>query len=111
MFLILSVVLRPAVVLDGQRFSNGTRPDLHCRMRCRYTAPATVRARANQVADAAQGRHDGVPVAAQYFGGAGQHYAERHGTARETFAAIAVKAHARSPAGTSGSSASRTDDR
>ena len=44
------------------------------------------------IAERAQGRHEGVPVAAQYFGGAGQHYADRHGTSRETFAAIAVKA-------------------
>jgi sterol carrier protein 2 len=45
-----------------------------------------------EVAEQAQGRHEGVPIAAQYFGGAGQHYADRHGTRRETFAAIAVKA-------------------
>ncbi len=44
------------------------------------------------VAEQAQGHHAGVPVAAQYFGGAGQHYANRCGTAPETFAAISVKA-------------------
>jgi sterol carrier protein 2 len=43
------------------------------------------------VAEQAQGAHDGVPVAAQYFGGAGQAYADRHGTRRETFAQISVK--------------------
>ena len=42
--------------------------------------------------DALQGTADGVPMAAQFFGGAGQAYAERFGTAPETFAAIAVKA-------------------
>jgi acetyl-CoA acyltransferase len=35
---------------------------------------------------------DGVPMAAQFFGGAGQAYADRWGTKPETFAAIAVKA-------------------
>jgi sterol carrier protein 2 len=34
----------------------------------------------------------GVPMAAQFFGGAGQAYADRWGTKPETFAAIAVKA-------------------
>ncbi|WP_396449639.1 lipid-transfer protein [Actinomadura sp.] len=33
-----------------------------------------------------------APVAAQYFGGAGQAYADAHGTAPETFAKISVKA-------------------
>lgn len=33
-----------------------------------------------------------APMAARYFGGAGAAYAERHGTAPETFARIAVKA-------------------
>lgn len=50
-----------------------------------------------EVAEQAQGAHDGVPVAAQYFGGAGQAYADRYGTSRETFARISVKSreHAR----------------
>ncbi len=49
------------------------------------------------VAEEAQGTHEGVPAAAQYFGGAGQDYAARHGTSRETFAQISVKSrrHAR----------------
>lgn len=34
---------------------------------------------------------EGVPMAAQMFGGAGRQYAERHGTKPETFAAISVK--------------------
>lgn len=44
------------------------------------------------VAEKAQGAHVGVPVAAQLFGGAGQHYADRYDTAPETFAKISVKA-------------------
>lgn len=49
-------------------------------------------ARFDQVVDSAYGPSpDGVPMAARYFGGAGQAYAERYGTAPETFAAIAVK--------------------
>ncbi len=43
------------------------------------------------VAHEAQGRSD-APFAAQLFGGAGAAYAEKHGTAPETFARIAVKA-------------------
>jgi sterol carrier protein 2 len=43
------------------------------------------------VAHEAQGAQEGVPVAAQYFGGAGRHYADRYGTSPETFAAISVK--------------------
>lgn len=39
-----------------------------------------------------QGTAEGVPMAAQFFGGAGQAYADLYGTAPETFAAIAVKA-------------------
>jgi acetyl-CoA acyltransferase len=39
-----------------------------------------------------QGTAQDVPMAAQYFGGAGQAYADRFGTAPETFAQIAVKA-------------------
>lgn len=45
-----------------------------------------------QVADQTQGEHPEIPLAAQYFGGAGAAYAERYGTPRETFAKIAVKA-------------------
>lgn len=48
--------------------------------------------RFTQIAQEAHGQHDGVPMAAQLFGGAGAHYAERHGTAPETFARISVKA-------------------
>ncbi|WP_411701216.1 lipid-transfer protein [Conyzicola sp.] len=43
------------------------------------------------VADAAQGENPGVPIAAQWFGGAGQQYANRWGVGPETFAAISVK--------------------
>jgi acetyl-CoA acetyltransferase len=40
---------------------------------------------------AVQGR-DESPFAAQYFGGAGRQYAEKYGTAQDTFAKISVKA-------------------
>ena len=43
------------------------------------------------VADAAQGHNPGVPIAAQWFGGAGQQYADRWGIEPETFASISVK--------------------
>jgi len=43
------------------------------------------------VADRAQGENPGVPIAAQWFGGAGQQYAERWGVSPETFAAVSVK--------------------
>ncbi len=39
-----------------------------------------------------QERDEHIPIAAQYFGGAGIAYAAAHGTAPETFAKIAVKA-------------------
>lgn len=39
-----------------------------------------------------QGAHEQVPMAAQFFGGAGRDYAEQYGTSPEAFAAIAVKA-------------------
>ncbi|HWF00107.1 MAG TPA: lipid-transfer protein [Caulobacteraceae bacterium] len=39
-----------------------------------------------------QGIDPQAPGAAQYFGGAGREYAEKHGTRRETFAKIASKA-------------------
>jgi len=42
-------------------------------------------------ADAAQGPNPGVPIAAQWFGGAGQQYADRWGVEPETFAAVTVK--------------------
>ncbi|MDA8369188.1 MAG: lipid-transfer protein [Nocardiopsaceae bacterium] len=48
--------------------------------------------RFDEVAHAAQGTKEGVPLAAQYFGGAGAAFAERHGIRPETFAAISVKA-------------------
>lgn len=48
--------------------------------------------RSSEVMTEIQGVDEGVPVAAQYFGGAGQAYADAHGTAPETFAKIAVKA-------------------
>lgn len=48
--------------------------------------------RFDRVVDEAQGPNPGVPMAARYFGAAGDLYTERHGTAPETFAAIAVKA-------------------
>lgn len=44
------------------------------------------------VAESVQGSHESVPIAAQYFGGAGAAYAERYGTDPETFARITVKA-------------------
>lgn len=49
-------------------------------------------ARSLDVMAAAQGRNRNAPWAAEFFGGAGAVYAERYGTARETFAAISVKA-------------------
>ncbi|MEV0431498.1 lipid-transfer protein [Micromonospora sp. NPDC050495] len=50
-------------------------------------------ARFDDVAHAVQGTDDGAaPMAARYFGGAGKAYAERYGTAPETFARIVVKA-------------------
>ncbi|MEV0431484.1 lipid-transfer protein [Micromonospora sp. NPDC050495] len=48
--------------------------------------------RFGSVAEKTQGVHEGVPVAAQWFGGAGVAYAEKYGTRPETFAAVAVKA-------------------
>lgn len=42
-------------------------------------------------ADREQVAGEGVPMAAQYFGGAGRQYQERYGTADSTFAAISVK--------------------
>ena len=45
-----------------------------------------------EVARRKQGWSDDPPLAAQYFGGAAQDYADRYGTDPETFAAIAVKA-------------------
>ena len=42
-------------------------------------------------ADAVQGHNPGVPIAAQWFGGAGQQYADRWGIEPETFAAVSVK--------------------
>jgi acetyl-CoA acetyltransferase len=47
--------------------------------------------RFDEVMHAVQGR-DESPFAAQYFGGAGRQYAEKYGTAPETFAKISVKA-------------------
>jgi acetyl-CoA acyltransferase len=47
--------------------------------------------RFQRTADAVQGVNPGVPLAAQYFGGAGRQFAERHGIAPETFAAVSVK--------------------
>jgi len=49
-------------------------------------------ARSLDVMAAARGRSRNAPWAAEFFGGAGAVYAERYGTARETFAAISVKA-------------------
>lgn len=43
------------------------------------------------IANQATGAQPEVPIAAQFFGGAGVHYAEKYGTAPETFAAISVK--------------------
>jgi acetyl-CoA acyltransferase len=48
--------------------------------------------RSFDVMTAAQGRNQDAPWAAEFFGGAGAQYAERYGTAPETFAAINVKA-------------------
>ncbi|WP_018155944.1 lipid-transfer protein [Demetria terragena] len=48
--------------------------------------------RFTDVATEAQGTHEDVPLAAQFFGGAGQHYADRYGTTPDTFAKISVKA-------------------
>lgn len=48
--------------------------------------------RFEQVVEATQGWDPDSPFAAQYFGGAGAVYAERHGFAPETFAKISVKA-------------------
>ncbi|MET0768218.1 MAG: lipid-transfer protein [Aeromicrobium sp.] len=48
-------------------------------------------ARFDEVTTAVQGWTD-APMAAQYFGGAGAAYAEKHGLADDTFARIAVKA-------------------
>lgn len=45
-----------------------------------------------QVADRTQGVNEGVPLAAQYFGGAGAAYAERYGMDPAVFAQVAVKA-------------------
>ena len=42
--------------------------------------------------DGLQESAEGIPMAAQFFGGAGQAYADLYGTAPETFAMIAVKA-------------------
>jgi len=39
-----------------------------------------------------QGAHEGVPIAAQYFGGAGRRYLAEYGANPETFGRIAVKA-------------------
>ncbi|MFC4947913.1 lipid-transfer protein [Pseudonocardia sp. GCM10023141] len=47
--------------------------------------------RFNEMAVRAQAPDPTAPFAAQYFGGAGAAYAERHGTAPETFARISVK--------------------
>ncbi|MGW7410105.1 lipid-transfer protein [Streptomyces sp. NPDC054833] len=41
--------------------------------------------------EAAQGRNEQAPWAAEFFGGAGAQYARRYGTAPETFASISVK--------------------
>jgi acetyl-CoA acyltransferase len=50
-------------------------------------------ARSDEIVEQLQGSSD-APFAAQYFGGAGAAYAAEHGTAPETFAAVAVKARA-----------------
>jgi acetyl-CoA acyltransferase len=47
--------------------------------------------RFQDAADAVQGEHPEVPLSAQYFGGAGQQYADRWGISPGTFAAVAVK--------------------
>jgi len=44
-----------------------------------------------EAADAAQGVNPGVPIAAQWFGGAGAQYAQRWGVESATFAAVSVK--------------------
>lgn len=49
-------------------------------------------ARSADTMTAIQGIDDHAPIAAQYFGGAGMAYADKYGTAPETFAKIAVKA-------------------
>lgn len=49
-------------------------------------------ARFDAAAHELQGAHEGVPMAAQYFGGAGAAYMQRYGAKPETFAAVAVKA-------------------
>jgi acetyl-CoA acetyltransferase len=49
-------------------------------------------ARFAQTAAALQGWDDKAPRAAQFFGGAGRAYIERHGIRRDTFARISVKA-------------------
>ncbi|MFC5818724.1 lipid-transfer protein [Nonomuraea harbinensis] len=49
-------------------------------------------ARSADAMTAIQGIDDHAPIAAQYFGGAGMAYADKYGTAPETFAKIAVKA-------------------
>ncbi|WP_406236861.1 lipid-transfer protein [Nocardia sp. NBC_01009] len=55
-----------------------------------YTDRPTPFARFNAVMDRIQER-DESPFAAQMFGGAGRQYAEKYGTAPETFAKISVK--------------------
>ncbi|MEV6275876.1 lipid-transfer protein [Nocardia sp. NPDC051832] len=55
-----------------------------------YTDRPTPFDRFNVVMDQIQERTD-APFAAQMFGGAGQQYAEKYGTAPETFAKISVK--------------------
>lgn len=49
-------------------------------------------ARFDDAAHAVRGTDDGAPMAARYFGGAGKAYANKYGTAPETFARIVVKA-------------------
>ncbi|MEU5952049.1 lipid-transfer protein [Streptomyces sp. NPDC047525] len=51
-------------------------------------------ARGTDTMTAIQGTDERAPFAAQFFGGAGRAYAERHGTRPETFARISVKARA-----------------
>ncbi|MFU8816844.1 MAG: thiolase C-terminal domain-containing protein, partial [Pseudomonadales bacterium] len=46
----------------------------------------------DRVMQEAQGDDPQAPLAARYFGGAGREYAEKYGTAPDTFARIAVKA-------------------
>lgn len=53
------------------------------------TAPL---ARGTSAMTGIQGMDEQAPFAAQFFGGAGRAYAERHGTRPETFARISVKA-------------------